>query len=227
MESGDKENLVIGWIGAGDMGLPMAGHLIKQGYKLMVNSRTVSKLEPLIKLGAQHSTSEDIASKADILFIMLGYPHEVQHLMLGTIHVPGLLTLMQPGAYLIDHSTNKPEIARQLYEASLAHKVNVLDIPVSGGEMGAINGRLIGMVGGAAEDLAYVRPLLQTYCIDIKHMGSHGQGMSTKIANQIMIANNYLGLAEGLLYAYKAGLDLNQMIMLLQKGAASTFFLQY
>lgn len=107
---------------------------------------------------------------------MLGYPHEVEHLMLGTDHAPGLFALMRPGSYLIDHSTNKPQIAQKLYEAGLPLKVKVLDIPVSGGEIGAINGRLIGMVGGAAEDLAYIKLLLECYCIDIRHMGQHGKG---------------------------------------------------
>eukprot|EP00347_Sterkiella_histriomuscorum_P007335 403349345 len=223
MKASDKN---IGWIGTGTMGIPMAGHLLKNGFSVNINTRTPSKAQTLIDQGAVYIEDQsELASKCDILFLMLGHPDEVKDLLFNQER--GLLQFMQDGSIIVDHSTNKPTYSQEIYQKCKERGIRAIDAPVSGAETGAINGRLVCMVGGDIEILDEIQQYLKCYTQAIQHMGIAGCGQHTKMCNQMMIANNYIGICESLLYGYKAKIDLNQMIDLLTKGAANTFLFQH
>ena len=115
---------------------------------------------------------------------------------------------MKRGAYLIDHTTSTPVLAQQIAEVAAKHGIHSVDAPVSGGDIGAKNGKLVTMVGGDKADVEHVRPLLDMYSTQVEHMGAPGAGQSTKAANQIMIANNLFGVCEALIFGHKSGLNL-------------------
>ena len=133
---------------------------------------------------------------------------------------------MKKGAFLVDHTTSSPELAIRIAEQADAQGVKSIDAPVSGGDIGAKNGQLVTMVGGDTSAVEEVRPLLDIYSKDVQHMGKAGAGQYTKAANQINIATTMVGVCESLLFAQKAGLNIDQMIQLLSKGAAGSFSLQ-
>ena len=214
----------VGWIGTGVMGKSMVGHLMTNGYKLSIYTRTKAKAEELIASGAQWSDIKDIARESDYLFLMLGYPHDVEDVAFKT--ETGVLQYMKEGAVLIDHTTSSPGLALRLQEAGIKRKVHVIDAPVSGGDIGARNGKLVTMVGGAQEAVESAMPLLKCYSAEVQHMGTAGAGQQTKACNQIIIANTMVGVCEALVYGHKAGLNLDQMITLLSKGAAGSFSLE-
>ena len=211
----------IGWIGTGVMGANMAGHLMRKGgCNLSVFNRTASKADGLVKAGASFKPVSQIAEESDIICMMLGYPHDVEKMVLDP--QTGLLTRMRPGSYLIDHTTSTPSLAQKIAEAASKVGVNSVDAPVTGGDVGARNGTLVTMVGGEPNHLDHLRPLLETYSAEIGHFGAAGSGQHTKAANQIMVAQNLLGLCESLVYGHKAGLDLDKMIRMLNKGSAGS-----
>ena len=199
------QSKVVGWIGTGVMGKHMAAHLMKQGYTLMVFNRTASKADDLVAAGAQFKTPREIAEAADYLFLMLGYPHDVRDMVLD--ETIGILQHMKSGATLIDHTTSSPELAENIAVKALERGIHSVDAPVSGGDIGAQNGKLVIMCGGSEAGMAACSPLMQFYSADLQHMGGPGAGQHTKMANQVMIANTMVGLCEGLLYAQKAGLN--------------------
>jgi len=137
---------------------------------------------------------------------MLGYPHDVQKMVLGN---DGILKHMKSGAYLIDHTTSSPALAKEIYEASKVLNVRSVDAPVSGGDIGAKNACLVTMVGGDAADFTHLKPLLDVYSAEVQHMGEAGAGQHTKAANQIMISHNIFGVCEALIYGHKSGLNLD------------------
>lgn len=141
------EQIKIGWIGTGVMGLHMAGHLMaKGGYQLSVYNRTESKADELVKKGATFKSAQEIAQESDYLFLMLGYPHDVENMLLHPD--TGILKHMKKGAYVIDHTTSTPSIAVKVFEAAALQGVKSIDAPVSGGDIGARNGCLVTMCGG-------------------------------------------------------------------------------
>jgi 3-hydroxyisobutyrate dehydrogenase len=166
----------------------------------------------------------DVAKEADVLFLMLGYPHDVERVVLDK--EVGVLQHMKKGAFLVDHTTSSPELAIRIAEQADSQGVKSIDAPVSGGDIGAKNGQLVTMVGGETSAVEEVRPLLDIYSKDVQHMGKPGAGQYTKAANQINIATTMVGVCESLLFAQKAGLNIDQMIQLLSKGAAGSFSLQ-
>jgi 3-hydroxyisobutyrate dehydrogenase len=133
---------------------------------------------------------------------------------------------MKEGSYLIDHTTSSPGLALKIYQEAKKRSIYSIDAPVSGGDIGAKNGKLVTMVGGEKDAYEAVSDLLKCYSLEIQLMGEAGSGQHTKMANQIFIANNMIGVCEGLIYGHKAGLDLNQLITLLSKGAAGSFSLE-
>ena len=155
---------------------------------------------------------------------MLGFPHDVEDVVFNP--ETGVLHHMKEGSVLIDHTTSSPGQAMRIYEAALHRNIHFIDAPVSGGDIGARNGKLVTMIGGDAAAVEKAAPLLKCYSAEIQHMGGAGAGQSTKACNQILIANTMVGVCEALVYGHKAGLDLNQMINLLQKGAAGSFSLE-
>ena len=170
------------------MGKSMAGHLQKQGHKLMVFNRTASKADDLVKAGAEFMAPQEIAKQADYLFMMLGYPHDVEKMVLDK--EVGILQHMKPGATLIDHTTSSPSLAIDIAEAAKDSGVHSVDAPVSGGDTGAQLGKLVTMVGGTQEGFNGTKDLLEVYSQDVQLMGGPGAGQHTKAANQMMIALN-------------------------------------
>ena len=202
-----EKSQTIGWIGTGVMGKSMAGHLIKAGYKVLVNNRTKSKADDLVAQGATYFDDPiELAKQADVLFLMLGYPHDVEEMVLGA--EKGVLKHMKSGSYLIDHTTSSPGLAEKI--ATEGAKIGVLsiDAPVSGGDIGARNGALVIMIGGQKEAVDACLPILNIYAADCQNMGGPGAGQHTKMANQIMIGTTMIGLCESLIYGHKAGLNL-------------------
>jgi 3-hydroxyisobutyrate dehydrogenase len=215
------KNIKVGWIGTGVMGRHMAGHIMTKGnLKIQVYNRTASKADALVQEGAEFKSAIEIAKDADYLFLMLGYPHDVESMVLDNDF--GILQHMKPGSYLIDHTTSTPELAARIAAQAEKCGVKSVDAPVSGGDVGAKGGCVVTMCGGSAQDVDDLRFLFDMYSKEVQHMGPPGSGQHTKMANQIMIANNVFGVCEALIYGHKSGLDLNQMILLLNKGAAGS-----
>ena len=146
----------IGWIGTGVMGKSMAGHLINKGYKLNVFNRTESKASDLLELGATFMTPNEIAQNSDVVFLMLGYPQDLENVIFN--NDGGILQHMKPGAVLVDHTTSSPNLAKRIYEESNKLGLFSIDAPVSGGDIGAKNGQLVVMCGGDQEPFNHVRP---------------------------------------------------------------------
>jgi 3-hydroxyisobutyrate dehydrogenase len=215
---------VLGWIGTGVMGKSMCGHLLKKGYNLSVYNRTQSKTEELLKLGAKYLTPQEMAEKCDVIFLMVGYPKDVEEMLLHKD--TGILRKMKKNSFLIDHTTSSPSLAQEIFKVGSELGVRCLDAPVSGGDIGAREARLVVMTGGEQSTFDAVKPIMESYSAKIALMGSAGMGQHTKMANQVIIASTMIGMVEGLLYAYKAGLDQTAVINLLAEGAAGSFSLK-
>jgi len=213
----------VAWIGTGVMGLSMAGHLQKAGHPIVIHSRTRDRARPLLDAGARWAdTPADAARDAGVIFTMVGYPHDVREVTLGAA---GVLATARSGAVLVDMTTSTPSLAREIETAARAKGVLALDAPVSGGDVGAREARLSIMIGGPAEALERVRPLLAVMGKTIVHQGPAGAGQHTKMVNQTLIATMMIGVCEGLLYGHKAGLDLDRVMESVSGGAAGSWSL--
>jgi 3-hydroxyisobutyrate dehydrogenase len=205
------------------MGSPMASHLIDAGHDLDVYNRTRARASAVIEKGARWRDSPaDVATEADVVFLMLGYPIDVRETVLGE---GGVLEALKPGSLLIDMTTSEPALAVEIHEAAVAKGVEALDAPVSGGDVGARNATLVIMVGGTAEAFERAEPLLSVLGQSVSLLGDAGAGQHAKMVNQIAIASGMIGLCEALLYAHRAGLDLEQTIATIQEGAAGSWSL--
>jgi 3-hydroxyisobutyrate dehydrogenase len=213
----------IGWIGTGVMGTSMCGHLLAAGYAATVFNRTVEKTRPLVEKGAKVADSpQAVAQASDVVFTIVGYPHDVREVTLGP---GGTLAGARPGTVLVDMTTSEPSLAIEIDQAARAKRVQSVDAPVSGGDVGAREARLSIMIGGDKEVVEALRPLFETMGKTIVHQGPAGAGQHTKMVNQVLIATNMIGVCEGLLYAYKAGLDLNVVLQSVGSGAAGSWSL--
>ena len=213
----------IGWIGTGVMGSSMCGHLIKGGYRATVFNRTADRLKPLIELGAEAAGSpREVAEKSDVIFTIVGFPKDVREVILGE---SGVLSGAAPGSYVVDMTTSEPALAREIADLARIKGVHSVDAPVSGGDIGAKEARLSIMVGGETEAVEALTPLFQLMGKTIVHQGGPGAGQHTKMVNQILIATNMIGVCEALLYGYRAGLDLNQVLQSVGSGAAGSWAL--
>jgi 3-hydroxyisobutyrate dehydrogenase len=211
----------IGWIGTGVMGNAMCCHLLAAGYRVAVFNRTRGKAENLVSRGARWCDSPmDVANRSDVVFSMVGFPDDVEQVLLGD---QGVLAAARPGTILVDMTTSSPELARRLYAASIARGVAALDAPVSGGDTGAREATLAIMVGGDKDTYAQILPLFQILGKNIAHMGAAGAGQHTKMCNQILIAGTMIGTVEALLYAQRMGMDPNAVIDVIGQGAASSW----
>ncbi|CAE7939670.1 unnamed protein product, partial [Symbiodinium sp. KB8] len=198
------------------MGEAMAGHLMKGGYSLTVFNRTVAKCEGLKSLGAKvAATPFEVAENSDIVFTIVGFPRDVRDVILGD---KGVLAGLKPGSVVCDMTTSEPSLAMEIYEAAKKKNVAALDAPVSGGDVGAKEARLSIMVGAEREAFDGVKPLFELMGKNIRLMGPAGAGQHTKMVNQILIATNMIGCVEGLIYGYKAGLDLDEVIAAVGAG---------
>jgi len=153
----------------------MAGHLLSKGYKVTsVYNRTASKADSLVAKGAVFRNPIEIARECDVIFLMLGFPKDVEEMVLGK--EGGILRHMKKGAYLVDHTTSTPSLAERIAVEAATYGVHSVDAPVSGGDIGARNGTVVTMAGGASEDIEYLRPILSAYSVGIENMGGAGAG---------------------------------------------------
>jgi 3-hydroxyisobutyrate dehydrogenase len=211
----------IGFVGLGIMGASMAARLVAAGYPLHVYNRTRAKAEPLIEAGATwHATPKALAEASDVVISIVGMPDDVRALYLGD---DGLIANARRDAVLIDMTTSSPQLAEELAGHAAVRGVQMLDAPVSGGDVGAREGRLSIMVGGAADVLARVEPILRCLGTNIVLQGGPGSGQHTKLCNQIVIASTMMGVCEGLAYAHSAGLDPQTVLSSIGGGAAGGF----
>jgi len=217
------KNAVIGFIGIGVMGKSMAKHIAKAGYQVLVYTRTKSKAEELLEMGAKwKDTVADLARESDVVITMIGFPKDVEEVYLGE---GGLVQNAKPGAYLIDMTTSSPLLAQKIAREAAAKGLHALDAPVSGGDIGAREGTLTIMVGGEPEDFEAVKPILSLMGKNIILQGKAGAGQHTKMCNQIAIASNMMGVCEALAYAKKAGLDPEKVLQSIGAGAAGSWSL--
>lgn len=213
----------IGWIGTGVMGASMCGHLMDAGYAATVYTRTKSKAEPLIQKGAVWAdTPKEVAANSDVIFTIVGFPHDVRDVILGE---SGALAGASAGNILVDMTTSEPSLAVEISDAAKAKGAHSVDAPVSGGDVGAKEARLSIMVGGEKEAVDAVWPLFEIMGKTIVHQGAPGAGQHTKMVNQTLIATNMIGVCEALLYAHKAGLDLKTVMESVASGAAGSWSL--
>jgi 3-hydroxyisobutyrate dehydrogenase len=213
----------IGWVGLGVMGRSMCGHIVDAGYPVTVTTRTRASAEPLLSRGAVWAdTPAQVARAADLTFAIVGFPADVREVFLGP---DGALAGAAPGSAVIDMTTSEPQLAAEIAEAAGVKGIGALDAPVSGGDAGARNAALSIMVGGDAATLERVRPLFDVIGKTIVHQGGPGAGQHAKMVNQILIASTMVGVCEALLYAYRAGLDLETVLESVGPGAAGSWSL--
>ena len=213
----------IGWIGAGVMGRPMCGHLLRAGFAVTVTTRTREKAQPLLDAGARWTdTPRAVAAESDIVFSIVGFPADVRQVMLGT---EGVLAGSRRGMVMVDMTTSEPSLAVEIAAAAAQRGVMSLDAPVSGGDIGAREARLSIMIGGDAAAAAALAPCWQAMGRTFVHQGGPGAGQHTKLVNQTLIAGNMIGVCEALLYAQRAGLDLTRVLESVSGGAAASWSL--
>jgi 2-hydroxy-3-oxopropionate reductase len=211
---------VIGFIGLGIMGRPMARNLLKAGYSLVVHSRSRGPVDEIVKAGAKAaSSSKEVAAQCDVLITMLPNSPDVELVALGP---NGIIEGARRGTILADMSTISPIVSKKVGEALEAKGVAMLDAPVSGGEKGAIDGALSIMVGGDKAVFEKVLPIFQAMGKTITLLGPLGFGGFTKLANQIIVAVNLTALAEALTLGKKAGLDRELLLTALAGGLAGS-----
>ena len=211
----------IGWVGTGVMGAPMAGHLQAAGHKLYVYNRTAAKAQVLVDAGAVLCESpREVARQSEFVFSIVGYPIDVESTYLST---GGILAGAKAGSVVIDMTTSEPALAKRICKVARRQGVDVLDAPVSGGDIGARNAALAIMVGGEQSVFDRVKPLFQCMGKNIAYMGPAGAGQHTKMSNQILIAGTMIGTVESLLYAHRSGLNLEEVIAVIGSGAASSW----
>ena len=215
--------LKVAFLGLGVMGHPMAGHLAAAGHQVSVYNRTAAKSIAFCAdfKGATHGlTPKSAVAGADIVFCCVGNDDDLRSVVLGA---EGALAGMKPGAVFVDHTTASADVARELYAAAKALGLHFVDAPVSGGQAGAQNGALTVMCGGDAAAFDVVKPVGMAFSKAFTLMGTSGAGQLTKMVNQICIAGLVQGLSEAVAFGQKAGLDVNQVLDVIGKGAAQSW----
>jgi len=212
----------VAFVGLGVMGFPMAGYLARNGHDVTVYNRTASKADAWCQQygGQSAATPGDAARDAEVVFSCVGNDDDVREVLLGS---DGVLASISSASVIVDHTTASASIAREVGALAAAKSVGFLDAPVSGGQAGAENGQLTVMVGGVTEDFERAQPVMDCYAKAITHIGPVGSGQMAKMVNQICIAGVVQGLAEGLHFAKKAGLDPAIVIESISKGAAQSW----
>lgn len=216
----------VAFLGLGVMGYPMAAHLALAGHRVTVYNRTASKSEAfcaeLAPTGRVNSaeTPAAAAQGADLVFCCVGNDDDLRSVVLGE---QGALAGMKPGAIFVDHTTASANVARELYAAARARGLSFVDAPVSGGQAGAQNGALTVMCGGDAAAFAAMKPVAMAFARAVTLMGDSGAGQLTKMVNQICIAGLVQGLSEAIAFGQRAGLDMNQALGVIGKGAAQSW----
>ena len=217
------ETTTIGWIGTGVMGLSMCSNLMDAGYQVNVFSRTQSKADSLVSRGANWCDSpKAVASNSDVIFSIVGFPNDVRAIHLGS---DGTLSGAKADSVIVDMTTSEPSLAIEIAEAAISQGVHAIDAPVSGGDIGAKQGTLSIMIGGDQTIVESLNPLFEVMGKTIVYQGPAGAGQHTKMVNQTLIATNMIGVCEALLYAHKAGLDLETVMKSVSSGAAGSWSL--
>ena len=213
----------VAFLGLGVMGYPMAGHLASAGHQVSVYNRTATKSIAFCAefKGATHGlTPKSAVAGADIVFCCVGNDDDLRSVVLGQ---GGALAGMKPGAVLVDHTTASADVARELYAAAKSMGLHFVDAPVSGGQAGAQNGALTVMCGGDLAAFEAAKPVGMAFSKAFTLMGASGAGQLTKMVNQICIAGLVQGLSEAIAFGQKAGLDVNQVLDVIGKGAAQSW----
>ena len=213
----------VAFLGLGVMGYPMAGHLVAAGHQVSVYNRTATKSVAFCAefAGATHGLTPKLAvSDVDLVFSCVGNDDDLRSVVLGP---DGAFAGMKPGAVLVDHTTASADVARELYAQAKAKGLHFVDAPVSGGQAGAQNGALTVMCGGEAAAFDAAKPVAMAFSKAFTLMGASGAGQLTKMVNQICIAGLVQGLSEAVAFGQKAGLDVNQVLDVIGKGAAQSW----
>jgi 2-hydroxy-3-oxopropionate reductase len=214
----------IGFIGLGIMGRPMALNIKRAGYDLLVHARRAESMAPLTEAGAVACASPaEVARQATTVFTMVSDTPDVEQVILGE---GGVLAGASPGSVVVDMSTISPSATRAMAEQLHAHGVEMLDAPVSGGDVGAIDGTLSIMVGGSAEAFARVSPLFDVMGKNIVHVGTNGAGQICKSCNQVVIGHTIAGVGEAMLLARSSGVDPDKVREALLGGFANSRVLE-
>ncbi len=213
----------IGFIGTGVMGNAICLNLLKAGHDLVVYNRTKSKTDNLVAQGATWCESpKKVAENAELIFTMVGFPADVEKVYFGD---EGIFQAAVKDKYLVDMTTSKPALAQRIFREGEQQGAKVLDAPVSGGDLGAKNGTLTIMVGGDEAAYQDLEPVFKDFGKTVHYFGAAGAGQNTKMANQIMIAGTMTGMCEMLVYAKKAGLDLESVLETVGAGSAANWSL--
>jgi 3-hydroxyisobutyrate dehydrogenase len=212
----------VAFLGLGVMGYPMAGHLARAGHRVTVYNRTAAKAQQWTAEygGRSAATPKGAAADADIVFACVGNDHDLRSVVLGT---EGAFAGMTRGALFVDHTTASAEVARELSAAARERGLQFIDAPVSGGNLGAINGMLTVMCGGDAEAFAAIQPVAMAFAKAVTLLGGSGAGQLAKMVNQIAIAGLVQGLSEAIAFGEKAGLDMTAVLGVIGKGAAQSW----
>ncbi len=207
------------FLGLGVMGYPMAGHLVAAGHEVTVWNRSAAKAQSWAEAydGKAADAIAEAVEGAAFVFVCVGDDPDVYAVVRPTIEALGA------GAIIVDHTTASAECARTLYDEAMAKGIGFVDAPISGGEAGAVNGQLTVMCGGEVDVFSKAEPVIAAYAKATKLMGPSGAGQLTKMVNQICIAGILQGLAEGVNFAQKAGLDIDAVVGAIGKGAAQSW----
>lgn len=212
--------ITIGFIGLGTMGGPMAAHLVRAGHKVQAFNRTASRAESWLARhpeGQLASSIAEAATGADIVFTCVGGDNDLREVARIAF------AMMKPDSILVDHSTTSATVARELAAEALQCGLYFIDAPVSGGQAGAENGQLAIMAGGDPAVFARIEPVLAAYAKRARLIGAVGSGQLTKMVNQICFTGVVAGLAEGLYFAERAGLDVQAVLDVVSQGAAQSW----
>ena len=212
----------VAFIGLGVMGFPMAGYISKAGHDVTVYNRTSAKADKWTGTykGKTAATPGEAAKGAEFIFTCVGNDNDLREVTNGS---DGAFQNVKKGAVFIDNTTASAQVARELFNTATKKGFGFLDAPVSGGQAGAENGALTVMVGGQQSDFEKAEPIIDCYSKKIKLLGSAGSGQLAKMVNQICIAGLVQGLSEGLRFGQNAGLNVEDVVEVISKGAAQSW----
>ena len=212
----------ITFIGLGVMGFPMAGHLSKEGYNVIVFNRSEEKSKLWIKnhVGTYSTSIKEAVSDSDIVFSCVGNDTDLREITLGTDKA---FSYMKPGSVFIDHTTTSSDIAVELSKKAKELSIHFLDAPVSGGEVGAVKGELTVMIGGENSIFEKIKSIIAAYAKNITLIGGPGKGQIAKMVNQICIAGLIQALSEAISFSEKSGLDTKKVLDAISQGAAGSW----
>ncbi len=214
--------LRITFLGLGVMGFPMAGHLVKAGHDVTVYNRSSSKADAWVAEfgGRSAPTPREAVNGAQIVFCCVGNDDDLRSVVLGE---NGAFAGMAAGSIFVDHTTASAQVARELFAAAAEKSIGFIDAPVSGGQAGAQNGKLTVMCGGQPEHFEVIRPIALNFAQAVTLLGDSGAGQLSKMVNQICIAGLVQALSEGIAFGQAAGLDMAQVLKVIDKGAAQSW----